>query len=166
MSFSLFTFTVILASVSGEKISFLKDKTLTEPKKYSQERSLIRSKWKIIEIGKKNIHMSTGFKRLFSHFSKWACVYAWCTHVYARIFVNFFLDVQLSHELQNLVFSVKLKFRKHPSQRLSSMKGCLPSKFALHNRLSFIKGYLPSNVIFHQRGSSIKGRLPLKVVFN
>ena len=150
MSFSLFTFTVILASVSGEKISFLKDKTLTEPKKYSQERSLIRSKWKIIEIGKKNIHMSTGFKRLFAHFSKWACVYASCTHVYARIFINFFLEVQLSHELQNLVFSVKLKFRKHPSQRLSSIEDCLPSKVVFRQNSPSIIGCLSSKVIFHQ----------------
>ena len=62
-------------------------------------------------------------------------------------------------------------------QRLSSIKGCLPSKVIFHLRLSSIKSCLPSNVIFRQRSSStkihfpqrlssIKGFLPLKVLLH
>ena len=34
-----------------------------------------------------------------------------------------------------------------------------------YGRLSSIKGCLPSKVIFHQWSSSVKGHLPLKVIF-
>ena len=49
-------------------------------------------------------------------------------------------------------------------QRSSSVKGCLPSKVVFRQRLSTIKDYLPSKVVFRQRSSSIKGRLPSKLV--
>ena len=50
-------------------------------------------------------------------------------------------------------------------QRLSSIKGCLPSKVVFCQKLSSIKGYLPSKVFFHKRSSSLKGHLLSKVVF-
>ena len=50
-------------------------------------------------------------------------------------------------------------------QRLSSLKGNLPSKVVFLQSLSSINGCLPSKVIFHQMKSSIKGCLPSKVVF-
>ena len=40
-------------------------------------------------------------------------------------------------------------------QKLSSIKGRLPSEVVFHHRSSFIKGCLPSKVVFHQRSSSV-----------
>ena len=70
-------------------------------------------------------------------------------------------------------------------QKLSSIKGCPPSKVVLHQRLSWIKGCLlskfasikgqlpskvfccsPSKVVFHQRSFPIKGSSPSKGVFH
>ena len=46
------------------------------------------------------------------------------------------------------------------NQILSSIKGCLPSKVVFHQWSPSIKGCLQSKVDFHQRSSSIKGCLP------
>ena len=48
-------------------------------------------------------------------------------------------------------------------RRLSSIKGCLPSKDVFHLRLSLIKDCLQIKVVFEQRLSLIKGHLPSKV---
>ena len=48
-------------------------------------------------------------------------------------------------------------------QRLSSIRGPLPSKVVFHQRLSSIKGCLSSKVVLHQRLSLIKGHLSSKV---
>ena len=87
---------------------------------------------------------------------------------------------------QELVFTVKLQFRKllvqklcsrppkavlhwKPSSiedcRLSSIEGSFPFKAIFHQKSSTINGCLPSNV-FHQRFSSVKSCLPSKIVFH
>ena len=38
-------------------------------------------------------------------------------------------------------------------------------KVVFRQRMSFVKGRLPSRVVFHQRSSSVKGHLPSKVIF-
>ena len=45
------------------------------------------------------------------------------------------------------VFEVVLIVVFH--QRVSSIKGCLPSKVVFHQRSSYIKGRLPSKDVFH-----------------
>ena len=75
-------------------------------------------------------------------------------------------------QLLKVVFRQRMSFVKGrlPSrvvfhQRSSSVKGHLPSKVIFRQRLSSVNGRLPTKVFFHQRSSSVKGRLPSKVVF-
>ena len=56
---------------------------------------------------------------------------------------------------------LKVVFR----QRMSSVKGCLPSRSSSIKRLCSVKGRPPSKVVFRQRASSVKGCLHSKVVF-
>ena len=73
----------------------------------------------------------------------------------------------LSHYLGNISkHCVEPKSKIVFHQRVSSIKGRLPSKVIFHTSLSFLKGCLPSKVIFHQRPSSIIGHLPSKDVFH
>ena len=51
-------------------------------------------------------------------------------------------------------------------QRLSSIKGRLPSKIVFYQRSSSIKGCLPSKVIFNQMSSSNQGCLPSKITLH
>ena len=81
---------------------------------------------------------------------------------------------------QDLVFSVKLQFRKPPVLKCcffpqkvvsywrssSTIEDGLPSKVVFKWRPSSIKGYPPWKVVFHQRVSSIKGHFTIKVVYH
>ena len=60
-----------------------------------------------------------------------------------------------NQQWQDLVFIVKLQFRKPPLQKL-----CFSFQ-----RLSYVGVHLPLNIVFHQRSSSIKGCLSSKGVF-
>ena len=72
---------------------------------------------------------------------------------------------------QDLVFSVRLLFKKLPlksglSMKVSSIKILLPSQGVFHQKLFFIKHRLPSKVNYHQKSSSILGCPPSKIIFN
>ena len=77
---------------------------------------------------------------------------------------------QQQHLQQDLVFSVRLQFRRpSSSEALVSSSKCRLTlkdatievlKIVFHQSLSSIEGYVPPKVVFHQRMSFIKSHLP------
>ena len=77
-------------------------------------------------------------------------------------FINFEFFIII---IQFQLFEVVMLIKGLPS-KVSSIKGCLPSKVVFHPRLSHIKGHLVLKVIFNQSSSSIKVRIAPKFVFH